>query len=142
MTAASSPATASTSEISAESSVGCAKSRAIGSLRHNFDLPATEQSFIHGECSFDKILWAKLNVSKAFRVAVNFITENRDAVDWAASMEVRLQFLGRRSVVHISYVDAAIVNFHFLFYGQNWGGGRTVIQINLVTFTKQSPKKN
>lgn len=54
-------------------SVGGAQARTIGSLRHHFDLSASEQGLVHRERRFHEVLRTELDVSEAFRVSVDFV---------------------------------------------------------------------
>jgi hypothetical protein len=47
-----------------------------------------------------------------------FVAQNRNSIHIAASVKVRLEFFGRRTVVNIANVDATIVYFDLLFHSQ------------------------
>lgn len=67
----------------------------------HLDQPSAEETLVHDHCVGHEGGVAELDVRVALGVARELVAQNRHAVDGAARLEVLLDLLGRRAVVHL-----------------------------------------
>lgn len=94
----------------------------MNSKRHkaqtHLDLSPAEQRIIHSQRRFNKVLRSELDVGESFRVAIHLVAQNCNTVHAAASVEMRFQLFGSRSVINVADVHGPIVDLLLLLDGQ------------------------
>lgn len=71
----------------------------------HFDLTRPKQAFVEGHRGLDRVFVGELNVRETFWMASEFIAENGDSIHRATAVEVVLQLLGSRTIIHIADVN-------------------------------------